>query len=67
MKAADLDTGEQSERFLIYMHIPGSDDCGIDTAEEGNSTDIASESITKTRLFKYIETFTSKQNKKKIG
>ena len=44
MKAADLDAGEQGERFVIYMHMTGSDDSGTDTAEEGSSTDTASES-----------------------
>ena len=44
MKAAYLDTGVQGERFVIYMHMMDSDDSGTDTAEEGSSTDTASES-----------------------
>ena len=42
MKATDLDTGEQGERFVIYMYVTGSDDSDTDTAEEGSSTDILS-------------------------
>ena len=44
MKAADLDTGEQDKRFVIYVHMTGSDGSGTDTDEEGRSTDTASES-----------------------
>ena len=44
MKAADLDTREQGERFVIYMHMTDSDSSDTDTAEEGSSTNTASES-----------------------
>ena len=42
MKATDLYTGEQGERFVIYM--TGFDNSGTNTAEEGSITDTASES-----------------------
>ena len=47
MKATDLDTGEQGERFIVdmYMYVTGSDDNGNDTVEEGSSTDTASEEV----------------------
>ena len=44
MKCTYLDTGEQGERFVIYMHMTGSDDSSTDIAEVGSSTDTASES-----------------------
>ena len=44
MKGTNLVTGKQSELFLIYMHLTGSDDSGTDIAEEGSSIDSASES-----------------------
>ena len=42
MKATDLYTGEQGERFVIYM--TGFDNSGTNAAEEGSRTDTASES-----------------------
>ena len=44
MKATNLDTGEHGERFVIYMYVTRSDDSGIDTAEEGISSDTTRES-----------------------
>ena len=51
LKATDLDTWVQGERFAIHMYVTGSDDSGTDTAEEDSSTDTASES----EAFHWIE------------
>ena len=46
MKATNLVTGEQGERFMIYMYNTGSDDSGTDTAKEGGSHNTTSKSET---------------------
>ena len=44
MKATNLDTEEHRECFVIFRYVTGYDDSDTDTAEEGCSIDITSES-----------------------
>ena len=42
IKGTDRDTWEQGERFVISMHMPGSDDSGTDMVWRDSNTDKAS-------------------------